>query len=249
MMVISLEYQTYAKILDKDELDRLFDIELRPMRSRNARTIYLLFLENRNIDSLTTLDLQPLLEKKQISLEKKEINAWLKTLHKAGLLKKENKRGKPTTIDYDGRYTYDLWRLTPKGLEIADKIDKFMIPKTSPEDHESTRDETYDIREHVEPTKEVQIIEPIHLSIMANLIKTHGSLTIEEIKANLTPSWRSLEELIETGVQRGYYDLVEAPNESSVDRFLRLLGIPKRGQNIVEMTELSRKILSSRDQF
>jgi len=249
MMVISLEYQTYAKILDKDELDRLFDIELRPMRSRNARTIYLLFLENRNIDSLTTLDLQPLLEKKQISLEKKEINAWLKTLHKAGLLKKENKRGKPTTIDYDGRYTYDLWRLTPKGLEIADKIDKFMIPKTSPEDHESTRDETYDIREHVEPTKEVQIIEPIHLSIMANLNKTHGSLTIEEIKANLTPSWRSLEELIETGVQRGYYDLVEAPNESSVDRFLRLLGIPKRGQNIVEMTELSRKILSSRDQF
>jgi len=249
MMVISLEYQTYAKILDKDELDRLFDIELRPMRSRNARTIYLLFLENRNIDSLTTLDLQPLLEKKQISLEKKEINAWLKTLHKAGLLKKENKRGKPTTIDYDGRYTYDLWRLTPKGLEIADKIDKFMIPKTSPEDHESTRDETYDIREHVEPTKEVQIIEPIHLSIMANLNKTHGSLTIEEIKANLTPSWRSLEELIETGVQRGYYDLVEAPNESSVDRFLRLLGIPKRGQNIVEMTELSRKILSNRDQF
>jgi len=246
MMVISHVYPSYTKILDKDELDRLFDIELRPMRSRNARTIYLLFLENGNMNSLTTLDLQPLLEKNQIILEKKEINAWLKSLHKAGLLTKENERGKPTTIDYDGRYTYDLWRLTPKGLEIADKIDKFMLPKTSLERYESNNEGTIRTKDLLKPTEAAPKIEPIHLSIMTNLDEAQGSLTIEEIKANLTPSWRSLEALIETGVQRGYYRLVEASRESSVGRFLRLLGIPKRGQNIVEMTKLSREIVSSR---
>lgn len=244
-MVISQKNQTYTNILEKDELDRLFDIDLRPMRSKNARTIYLLFLENRNLNSLTTLDLQPLLEKKKISLKKKEINAWLKNLHKADLLTREHERGKPTTTDYAGRYTYDLWRLTPKGLEIAYKLDKFMLPKTSLENYKSTCDVNFSNKDLMEPTETAQKIEPIHLSIMTNLAEANGFLTIEKLKANLTSSWKSLEEFIETGVQRGYYRLEEAPHESSVDRFLRLLGIPRKGKNIVEMTDLSRKIMLS----
>jgi len=245
-MDISIEKQDFSRVLDKDELNRLFDVDLRPLRSKNARAIYLLFLSYRDMSSLTTLDLQPMLENMNIILEKKEINAWLKSLHKAGLLTREDERGKPTTIEYHDRYTYDLWRLTPKGLRIADRLNKFMFKRTSLEDNEIIHEIPLRVEEPLKQPDSPPKIEPIHLTIMTNLEEANGTLSIDELKAELTPSWKTLEELVEAGVQRGYYEVEEGSVESSVDRFLRLLGIPRRSQKRVEMTDLGREIISGR---
>jgi len=102
------------KISDSDEL---FDIYLRPLRSRNARKIFMLIVQERK--SLTTLDLQSKLEINGIHLSKKEINGWLHTLQQAKLAKKGDQRGKPTTITYDDKYSFDLWTITDLGKKIA----------------------------------------------------------------------------------------------------------------------------------
>jgi len=40
----------------------------------------------------------------------------------AGLIQKEVLRGKPTTLKYEDRYTFDLWRITSLGLRIAKNL-------------------------------------------------------------------------------------------------------------------------------
>ena len=108
-------------ILDDEDLNELFEIYLRPLRSKNARSIYTLFLDEKR--ELTTLDLQERLGQIGISLRKKEINAWLRSLQSATLISKRDERGKPTTIEYNGRYSFDLWNLTRKGWEMAEVLE------------------------------------------------------------------------------------------------------------------------------
>ena len=102
--------------------DNIFETSLKPLRSRYARTIYWIFLQNRYSEYLTTLDIQNALEYYEYSLSKKEINASLKALSIEGILCKDEGRGKPTTTNYDGKYTYDKWRLTNIGLLLSQSI-------------------------------------------------------------------------------------------------------------------------------
>jgi len=76
----------------------------------------LLVQENK---SLTTLDLQSKLEINRIHLSKKEINGWLHSLQGAKLAQKGDQRGKPTTIPYDDKYSFDLWTITDLGKKIT----------------------------------------------------------------------------------------------------------------------------------
>lgn len=108
----------------KDELDETFEKTLRPLMSDSARLIYLTLKESQE-PNLTTLDMQNELKKHGAKLSKKELNNWLSSLQATGLVQKEPERGKPTTIPYDGRYTYDLWSLTEKGRETAQRLSIF----------------------------------------------------------------------------------------------------------------------------
>jgi DNA-binding HxlR family transcriptional regulator len=107
------------------EMDQLFDFDLRPMRSKNARLIFKLFFEA-NKQEITTLDMQEFLKKYENPLSKKELNNWLKVLQDAKLIEKAENRGKPTTIAYSGKYSFDLYRLTERGREIFHKISIFL---------------------------------------------------------------------------------------------------------------------------
>ncbi|MFH2112441.1 MAG: hypothetical protein ABIJ47_14425 [Candidatus Bathyarchaeota archaeon] len=108
----------------KDELAEAFEKTLRPLMSDSARIIYLTLKESKE-PNLTTLDMQNELRKHGVKLSKKELNNWLSSLQATGLVQKEPERGKPTTIHYNGRYTYDLWSLTEKGRETAHRLSIF----------------------------------------------------------------------------------------------------------------------------
>jgi len=105
-----------------EKINHLFETILRPLQSRNARHIYLALRDTKE-KYLTTYDIQPILEKQNIKLNKVELNNWLNTLLNAGLVQKAPTRGKPTTRPYNKRYTFDLWKLSKKGRETAQLLD------------------------------------------------------------------------------------------------------------------------------
>jgi len=106
----------------KTYFDTLFDIYLKPLKSKNTRKIFQVLAREESVDTLTTLDIQTKLDEIGIDLSKKEINGWLHSLNTAGLASKEESRGKPTTIDYDDKYTFDHWGLTDLGAKIAENL-------------------------------------------------------------------------------------------------------------------------------
>jgi DNA-binding transcriptional ArsR family regulator len=118
-------------LFDETEFDALFDIYLRPLKSGNVRKIFKILVEGGAVGVLTTLDIQARLIERGLRLSKKEINGWLHSLNDAGLVEKGTERGKPTTIEYDDKYTFDLWRLTDLGEEISEGIPRILGKKPS----------------------------------------------------------------------------------------------------------------------
>jgi len=118
--------KNYKKHIDNDDLDQIFDFILRPLRSKSARKIYKALYDEKETSNLTTLDIQIKLKIQGTILSKKEINNWLSDLLEAGLVQKEEKRGKPTTISYNDKYTFDLWKLGEIGVQIGQNIPHFL---------------------------------------------------------------------------------------------------------------------------
>lgn len=113
------------KPIKKDQMDHIFDKTLRPFWSKSARTIFKVLLDS-DKSHMTTLDIQDKIKKFNLRLSKKEINNWLTSLQDANYVSKEEERGKPTTIKYDGRYTFDLWKITKNGQNIAQNVALFL---------------------------------------------------------------------------------------------------------------------------
>ena len=109
---------------NRDELEEIFEKTLRPLQSKNARHIFLI-LRDSETDYLTTYDMQPILVEQGNKLSKVELNNWLSALQEVGLVRKASERGKPTTLPYERRYTFDLWKLTKKGRETSFQLDVF----------------------------------------------------------------------------------------------------------------------------
>ena len=116
--------QAETVLQEEDELDLAFENTLRPLMSSSARQIFVTMVKSPETQ-LTTLDIQDNLKTYRLKLSKKELNNWLSSLQASGLVQKELERGKPTTIPYSDRYTYDLWSLTEKGRETAHKLSIF----------------------------------------------------------------------------------------------------------------------------
>ena len=115
----------------KVDLDTIFEGMLRPLHSRNARTLFDVFYENREHEYLTTHDMEKILDVKGFEMSKKEINAWLVSLQEAGLIAKLDGRGKPVASEYDDRYTFDLWKMTETGLNLRRRLSILMSQRSS----------------------------------------------------------------------------------------------------------------------
>jgi hypothetical protein len=105
--------------------NKVLDDFFKPLMSRNARMIFNI-LAKWNPRKLTTLDIQEELKKSEIFLNKRELNNWLTALMDSGIVIKLSERGKPTTVQYEGRYTFVFWKLTSKGL-ILDELIIYLI--------------------------------------------------------------------------------------------------------------------------
>jgi DNA-binding transcriptional ArsR family regulator len=113
-----------TKPQNREELEEIFEKTLRPLQSHNARHIFLM-LRDSETEYLTTYDMQHMLEEQGNKLSKVELNNWLSALQDAGLVQKAPDRGKPTTMPYNRRYTFDLWKLTQKGRETSHMLEGF----------------------------------------------------------------------------------------------------------------------------
>jgi hypothetical protein len=120
--------------------DDLFELYLKPLRSRNARLIFLILFKFKDAGYLTTHDIQTKLKDIGHVLNKKEINGWLKSLGDSKLVIKDNERGKPSIIEYNDKYTFDQWKLSNTGINIGRAIPNLVAASLNLIEPEPTKD-------------------------------------------------------------------------------------------------------------
>ena len=207
--------------LDGELLDRLFEVHLRPLRSRMARAIYRIFLENREYPYLTTLEIQEGLALRGIELDKREINAWLKGLLKAGLIERGERR-RPARKDYRGRYTYLTWRLTPLGERIGERISLLVEERIAP---------TLTQLDGEEARRILKLSLP--LRILKTLHQKDGWTNLRSLLRQVNPDVEEVEEAINRCIEE--LGLVEAREAGgTLNRILRLLGMGRRELRLTE---------------
>ena len=120
--------------------DDLFELSLKPLRSRNARLIFLILFKLKDVGYLTTHDIQTKLKDIDCVLNKKEINGWLKSLWNAKLIIREEERGKPSIIKYNDKYTFDCWKLSDVGTNIGIAIPNLVAASLNLSEPEPLKD-------------------------------------------------------------------------------------------------------------
>lgn len=230
--------------LDDGDLNELFEIYLRPLRSNNARSIYTLFLDEKR--ELTTLDLQERLGQIGISLRKKEINAWLRSLQNATLISKRDERGKPTTIEYNGRYSFDLWSLTRKGWDMAEVLE--VILTKGSEQTVSNLDAFLEgieggdvgrVNRTLEKIEEIYIL----LASIRTLWSAGRTLRYDELERKVTPFQTTLGEVICSGSAQKFLEVkAESTSLGIVGKILRYLGISEKGENLIYLTPDGKRL-------
>lgn len=245
-MMANLKQPKYGSLGFSDEdLNKLFDIYLRPLKSKNARTIYRIFLEEKEKGELTTLDLQARLGQDGISLSKKEINAWLRSLQEAHLISKGEERGKPTTLEYRGRYTFDLWSLTQKGLEMADAIESILVNNGGPTSYEL--DDFAAIIDEVDVLQAQNILDKIEenyvlMVLIKTLYKAGHPLNYDELERKITPVQTTLNEVILSKSGQKFLEVTtDQASQNIIDKIFSFLGIHRKGKNFVFLTSEGKR--------
>ena len=118
----------------------LFELYLKPLRSKKARLIFLILFKLKDAGYLTTHDIQNKLKDVSYLLNKKEINGWLKSLLDSKLIIKGGERGKPSIIEYNGKYTFDQWKLSNTGINIGKAIPHLVAASLNLVEPEQTKD-------------------------------------------------------------------------------------------------------------
>jgi predicted transcriptional regulator len=231
---------------NEERLHELFDVRLRPLRSKNARTIYQIIVDMKNYPFLTTLDLQNKLKKINIDLSKKEINGWLKSLQEAGLITKEAERGKPSTTIYDDKYTFDKWFITPKGEEISNIINSLIAGKKesiispSIETIEEIAGENKITKKQIRDNIE-QIY--LYLTTLKGLRRTDGLISRDEIHDSLIPEETACDKAISSFLDKGLIEAVETPRTRGLRLWLyRMLGLSKGDDTSFRITKKGRNL-------
>jgi DNA-binding HxlR family transcriptional regulator len=235
--------------LHDEDLNELFDIYLRPLRSRNARTIYRIFLDEREKGELTTLDLQARLDQGGVYLSKKEINAWLRTLLDATLISKGEARGKPTTIEYNGRYSFDLWSLTRKGLEMADVLEIILAKKgVSPAYDLEGLSDMMDVADVKQAKDTLEKIEDSYLLITSirTLWKAGRPVKSSKLAYKITPVQTTLDKVISSESGKKFIELRAGPaSPNIIEKILHRLGVHDKEKRMASLT-LDGKRLAER---
>ena len=213
--------------LTAQNLDELFDGPLKPMNSDNARLVYKLFFDAKD-QGLTTLDIQHLLKDYNRKYSKKDLHNWLNDLMNAGLITKESERGKPTTVAYNGRYTYDIWRLTPQGYQIGRKIERF-LGKYPNLNEQKTIEKTHIPSLPELKTGDLREIESLYLNsvILLALQKTGGKSNLKEISENTIIQPSPIHSFLENQIKSmspPLYQMNEKPT-GIVEKILQKLGL------------------------
>ena len=230
----------------EERLNELFDVQLRPLRSKNARTIYQIIVDMKNIPFLTTFDLQNKLKQMNIDLSKKEINGWLKSLQEAGLITKKAERGKPSVTEYDDKYTFDKWCITPKGEEISNIVNSFIAGKIEPiiaptiETIEKIAGEN-----KITKKQRRDNIEQIYLYLTAlkGMHKTDGHISRVEIQNSLIPEETACDKTISNFLDKGLIEAVETPKTSGLLLWLyRMLGLSEGDEMSFRLTKKGRNL-------
>ena len=235
-------------ILDIHTLDHLFKVDLKPLKNANARILYKIFFDSSTSKHLTTLDIQDKLKNTDVMLQKKEINAWLISLQAAGLITKESMRGKPTTIDYRGRYTYDLWGLTEKGRDIAHKIAMLSMGKTSlrgPDIGQSSFD--FEQKQGSNYPESIKGADPNIIAILRALVNAKEPITLRELSEQLSPSTESLLESITQGNLNGVLSFRTEESASITEKLFCFLGMPRKRRYSFMITDFGHEILRNYD--
>jgi hypothetical protein len=213
--------------LTTQNLDELFDGPLKPMNSDNARLVYKLFFDAKD-QGLTTLDIQHLLKDYDRKYSKKDLHNWLNDLMDAELITKESERGKPTTVAYNGRYTYDIWRLTPQGYQIGRKIERFLGKYPNLNEQKSIEKTRIPSLQELK-TGDLREIEKLYINsvILLTLQKTGGKSDLKEISGNTILQPKPLRSFLETHMRSTSPPLYQM-NEKTIGiggRILQKLGL------------------------
>jgi hypothetical protein len=213
--------------LTTQNLDELFDGPLKPMNSDNARLVYKLFFDAKD-QGLTTLDIQHLLKDYDRKYSKKDLHNWLNDLMDAELITKESERGKPTTVAYNGRYTYDIWRLTLQGYQIGRKIERFLGKYTNLNEQKSIEKTRIPSLQELK-TGDLREIEKLYINsvILLTLQKTGGKSDLKEISGNTILQPKPLRSFLETHMRSTSPPLYQM-NEKTIGiggRILQKLGL------------------------
>ena len=244
MMLDQTNSRVITDSLDIRALDQLFEVDLKPLKNANARILYKIFLDSNKSKHLTTLDIQDLLRGTDLTLHKKEINAWLSGLKRAGLITKEHERGKPTTIEYVGRYTYDLWSLTEKGRDVAKKIEIFSSKRTSlihPENIVNEAD--FDEIEIISGADSDESTDRVTATLLRAVLDSKDTVTLNELRERMSPSPEALIGLMTQGTLNGLLKVETVGPTSFREKIFGYLGIQKRQKYRLEVTDKGRQIL------
>ena len=225
--------------LDQETFDRLFEGEYKPFRSRNARTLYYIFIVEREREYLTTLDIQTHLDERGIDLSKKEINAWLRSLQDAGLITKEQERGKPTTIAYDDKYTFDKWSLTETGVAVSEGLRGLISGTLTRVQHpEFFKLDERPIPDSTAPSEDNRLNHSDILQelLLSELRRSEGKMQVNDLIKKLVPGDAEINCALSELIEHGLIDVRERDDDGFFARLLIILGLKQRYKEVV-MTE------------
>jgi len=227
----------------EEGLNAIFEETLRPLMSDSARQIYIILVKSAKTH-LTTLDMQDILKDREVELSKKELNNWLSSLQSVGLVQKDPERGKPTTIPYSDKYTYDLWSLTGKGLETAKKLSIFTqetptlsnvktITETSLPDLENITEEQMTQLEALYMNTRIlrALRDEVHPSPLKQLSAKSG-ITQDELNKFIARQIKSDEKPLY---------LLSEKVQGLGDKILWSLGLRRRRENVVSLSFEGKK--------
>ncbi len=236
---------------NEEEFDVLFDTYLRPLKSWNARRIFQVLAEEEATGVLTTLDIQARLDEKVINLSKKEINGWLHSLNDSGLAEKGEKRGKPTTIEYDDKYTFDLWRLTDLGEKISRGIPRIL--RDRPSLLEQNTEKYLETISKMDGEKRTQTLQRLEeLNMLARILK---KLRVEgceveaiDIMMSLRPTQielkRILSKYVNPRLEVKLFSL-RSRQKGFITRVLKILGLSSENNSEYALTEDGERLANA----
>ncbi|MGQ9680831.1 MAG: hypothetical protein ACUVV4_08750 [Candidatus Bathyarchaeia archaeon] len=208
----------------------MFEKYLKPLRSKNARLIFKVFTEQGKERVITTLDIETKLLEYKLELDKKEINGYLVSLSNAGLISKDMERGKPTTIKYEDKYTFDLWRITELGIEVGEWIQDFIYERLALKDNVLKFLNRIKNLEKLERDVEIRKIKEKCVVIRClEVLSINKNITNIELKEKINFNFYEIGEILlkyssQKSVQHALFDIVQ--EKGLINRFKRFFGAP-----------------------